>query len=507
MRPSRIIRGCVFFLLSVPLLIAVGIVLFYVEENWRGPHTWALAEAEMEKKGETTDYAKLIPPAVPDDQNLGALPLFSFETDPADKGKLKPLKLKQALENIHSDDYHLPAITRMFSGKLSDWNAISTSLSKRYASVFKPTSNAPPLSALAELEALCPAMAEVREAARTRPSCRFLQDYISKAPYDRPTGLSTNLIALAQVLTLHAVLELHADRADLALDDLRPLFEIDTEMRREPELISGLVASGIMQIQMGAIWEGVTTHKWTDIQLVEIEKSLQDIDFISTYQLCLRSEAIGSFVPEMEFLKDHLNVNDIIGMANAQAKSNPFLDFAAWLIPSGWFDLGKANAVELCYRAADECADVQARRVYPEKSDEMMDALHARTPYTVHDLLLRVAMGPILDSCSAFAMAQAYVDEARIACMAERYRLAHGAYPKSLDELKSFAGIPLPTDIVIGDPYHYVIKPNGSLLIYSVGWNLTDEGGVRVNDLETDKFDRKRGDWPWPALAPTTNGK
>ena len=507
MQPSKISLNCMFFLLSIPFLIAAAIVVFYVEENWRGPHTWAIAQAEMEQKGETTDYAKLIPPAVPDDQNLGALPLFNQEADPADKGKLKPLKLKQALENIHSDDYHLPPITNMFSGTTSDWDAISTSLSKRYASVFKPASNAPPLSALAELEALCPAMAEVREATKTRPVCRFAQDYVSPMPCDRPVSLSPHLIALAQALTLHAVLELHSDRSDLALDDLRPLFEIDTEMRREPVLISGLVASAIMQIQMGVIWEGVVAHKWSDAQLVEIEKNLKDVDFLSTYQFCLRSEAIGSFSPEMEYLKDHLNVRDIIGMADAQAKSNPFLDFAAWLIPRGWFDLGKAHAVELCYRAADECADTQARRVYPDKSDDMIDVLHAHTPYTVHDILLKVAMGPILDSCSAFAMVQAYVDEARIACQAERYRLAHGAYPKSIEELKSFASMTFPSDIMIGDPYHYVVKPNGSLLIYSVGWNLTDENGVRVNNPETNKFDRKLGDWPWPALEPEAKKK
>src|ERR1700749_1310395 len=58
------------------------ILLFYAEENWRGARAWAATKAAWEAKGESFDYTKLIPPSVPDSENLAALPLFKLERDP-----------------------------------------------------------------------------------------------------------------------------------------------------------------------------------------------------------------------------------------------------------------------------------------------------------------------------------------------------------------------------------------------------------------------------------------
>jgi hypothetical protein len=91
------------------------------------------------------------------------------------------------------------------------------------------------------------------------------------------------------------------------------------------------------------------------------------------------------------------------------------------------------------------------------------------------------------------------VDEARIACALERYRLAHGVYPDSLDALAPAYIDALPHDIMTGDPYHYQLRPDGTFLLYSVGWNETDDGGTVVYEKDhPDRLDYQQGDWVWP---------
>jgi len=72
------------------LWTATLIVLFYVEEDWRGARAWAATKAEWEARGESFDYARLIPPAVPDNENLAMLPIFQVVPDPERPGSWRP---------------------------------------------------------------------------------------------------------------------------------------------------------------------------------------------------------------------------------------------------------------------------------------------------------------------------------------------------------------------------------------------------------------------------------
>jgi len=42
---------------------------------------------------------------------------------------------------------------------------------------------------------------------------------------------------------------------------------------------------------------------------------------------------------------------------------------------------------------------------------------------------------------------------------------------------------------------------DGSFLLYSVGWNETDDGGQVVYLKNSSFTDRDKGDWVWPATA------
>jgi len=88
------------------------------------------------------------------------------------------------------------------------------------------------------------------------------------------------------------------------------------------------------------------------------------------------------------------------------------------------------------------------------------------------------------------ARAETYRRLARLACRLEEYRIAHGQYPDKLDDLPD-----LPThlnqEVLSEQPLRYQHKGDGYLL-YSIGWDQKDNGGVQGVDPSV-------GDWPWPS--------
>jgi hypothetical protein len=97
----------------------------------------------------------------------------------------------------------------------------------------------------------------------------------------------------------------------------------------------------------------------------------------------------------------------------------------------------------------------------------------------------------------ATAFNQNLVNEAQIACALERYRLAKGEYPPTLDTLVPAFIEKLPPDIIGGQPMHYQRTEDGKFRLYSVGWNEKDDGGQSGQDAKGAE-DRRRGDWVWP---------
>jgi hypothetical protein len=46
---------------------------------------------------------------------------------------------------------------------------------------------------------------------------------------------------------------------------------------------------------------------------------------------------------------------------------------------------------------------------------------------------------------------------------------------------------------------NYRLLSDGQFLLYGVGWNEKDDGGVIVMNKDESDFDPDRGDWVWPA--------
>ncbi len=92
---------------------------------------------------------------------------------------------------------------------------------------------------------------------------------------------------------------------------------------------------------------------------------------------------------------------------------------------------------------------------------------------------------------------QTMVNEAQIACALERYHLAHNEYPETLHALVPQFIEKLPHDIIGGQPLHYHRTGDGKFLLYSIGWNETDDGGKDSPKNQIGVIDYTTGDWVW----------
>jgi len=95
-----------------------------------------------------------------------------------------------------------------------------------------------------------------------------------------------------------------------------------------------------------------------------------------------------------------------------------------------------------------------------------------------------------------FVQAQVWLDLARVGIALERFRLTTSRYPETLAALEPDFLQRLPHDVLTGQPLKYQPNADGTFLLYSVGWNETDDGGT-VELTNSGNFDATKGDWGW----------
>ncbi len=463
--------------LAIGVLFIVG---FYVHQDLLGAMAWKKMQRDVAAAGESLDPASLLPKPVPDDQNLGALPIFQLSQYPG--GEWDAQALQAALAKVQDQatskgttsatSGELPFLGRWRNGEKLD----RATVQKRLAELCHepPTSHASSLELYAKL---CPALAPLRAANATHPECSFPQDPHSLT-WEKSLGIVTRQIKLAKVLAYEERLALDAGQTDLALQDLRLAWKMNSGIRKETTLVAGLVSLAAVTIQMEIVLQGLAEHAWNDAQLAEIDQDLGGIDFLADYQQCMRGEALNSILPVTDYIKQKRGMLlNFLGGGNLQDNSTSWIGYLIfWSVPAGWFDQFKADNVGFRLLALVPMADPSIHRVFPEKEAHMqvwVEGLHSTSYW--HDFV-NISCQPISMSVKRFTQGQIQVDEARIACRLERYRLAHGAFPETLALLEPTYG-PNPLDPVIGEPFRYHRNADGTYVLYSIGWNQKDDGG------------------------------
>jgi hypothetical protein len=241
---------------------------------------------------------------------------------------------------------------------------------------------------------------------------------------------------------------------------------------------------------MQPIWEGLADHKWSDEQFVALETELGKLDYLADYEFAMRGERAFAIASLEEERRNHA----IISATDSGYATNKL----SFLTPSAFFYQNELTFARMHQQWILPLVDTNSRTVSPAALQHAENSVQAGlkhySPYKVQAQMVFPAIG---NAVKRFAAIQASIDLARVACALERYRLAHGQYPETLDALAPQFIEKVPHDIINGKPLHYRRTDGGRFLLYSVGWNETDDGGTVVFLKNGSSVDRDKGDWVW----------
>ena len=508
------------------LCLVALVMLFYAEENWRGQRAWEKHKREMRTRGEQFEASAFIPASVPDEENFATTrylePLFSFLAGTQHWRSTNALANDQdfiARYNAASSLIHAKKGPRSNSWvksrtDLVEWDMAfvqsTNDAMHRKEQVIKTKftvqrAAAGVLAALSENE---PVLEEIRVASH-RPYCRFNIHYQE----DNPAGiLLPHLVVLkhiSQVLQLRASAELALKKTDAAFEDVNLMLFLADASRSEPILISQLVRLAQLQLALQPLGEGI--GQWSESQLRDLQERLQGFDFCGDSKRTLQAERVlfgSGMIEYVRRSRDKLNLmSELGGAAGGQEGGLELVGALMATAPSGWLYFEQLNHSLVFEEDFLPTIDLPNREIRPEasrKAEESLMALGRSSP-PVQFLRHRFFSGLLLPSISKVvqktAFAQTSVDAAALACALERYRLAQGQFAESLDALTPRFMAKPPHDIVNGEPLKYRRSADGQYVLYSVGWNAKDDGGVVGMTKSDEGVDFKEGDWVWRGVG------
>ncbi|HEV2436543.1 MAG TPA: hypothetical protein VG077_11150 [Verrucomicrobiae bacterium] len=477
---KKLLRRLLFIFLSLAVLIA----LFYAEEDWRGKRAWENCRRELEARGEVLDWSAYLPPPVPDEKNVFKVPKIAEwfvgrgETD-----------LSKRLENPKSGWFGaLDQITNEVQAK--DYLAWSDQFESDFDLIHK---------------------------ALKRPYARMDGDYAH--PFETPVPNFVTVRIVAQTLAQRAHCYFLLNRPEPALKELTLVHDICRLLQGAPTgkpmtLVSAMINVAISGLYAETMAEGFQKNVWRAPQLPVLQEQLKDIN-LATFMV----EAFKSERAEECHFFETIRQPRISNLFSHNRYPGDKLTFRIFLMrlkdllpldpedgPHGWIYQNMVTIAKFDQKVIDDI-DLTNNLVMPRKIDraqrelEKLEKLHG--PYT---FIAAIAIPNFAKAWQTAAYHQTMVNEAQIACAMERYRLVHGEYPLTLNVLTPQFIEKLPHDIIGGrpsqgpgsasQPLHYRRMSNGKFLLYSVGWNETDDKG-QVAPMKDGRSDLEIGDWVW----------
>ena len=335
----------------------------------------------------------------------------------------------------------------------------------------------------------------IREALK-RPYAIIPGDY-SRA-YAMPIPNFVTLRALAQTLAQRTQCYLLLGQPDKALHELTLIHDVCCILERPPTgkpetLVEAMINVAITGVYVSTMQDGLRLRAWHEPQLKAIQSQMETVRLLPFVAEAFREGQVHAinFITKQN-LKKYFSGE----MYAAYGMPVKFWDkvkgHAVAFDPQGWIYQNLKSTVEMEQKQID-CFDPANEQVFPSRLDKAnTEILHALSHYSPFQVIAAITIPNFNKAMQVCAYNQTLADQSQIVCALERYHLAHSEYPATLDTLTpQFIG-KIPHDIIGGQPLHYRRTEDGKFLLYSVGWNETDDGGSPGN-----LTDVRHGDWVW----------
>ncbi|MEX0886174.1 MAG: hypothetical protein WD009_07015 [Phycisphaeraceae bacterium] len=416
-------------LFRVALIIAVVVlVLFVLFVTYRFAlrHTVSARLDEIRERGEpvTLEEAGPLLPEVDDAENAGRM-------------------YRDAIAALEADE-ELETLIPALSGKASEpeigepWPDEMLAAMGRYVAL-----NEQPLAAM-------------REAGRYERA-RYLGDitpgFFMAMPHMAEMRRGARVLGTAG--------DWHAAQGDYeaAVDHLVAIVALAESLREEPVAISQFVRWSIHLLVVDRMRRIVSRHKLPAEQLARLEDALaavEPVDGLARALLVERAMGVDIYGRSASAMRDWFGVNE-------------------WLIMA-WRAGGLADLDQLRYLDMMERVIEMAGRPYTEVAADL-EALEDEFD-SLPGWYLGARDSSLPGTPRTVARYDAMLRMAGLAMAVERYRVDHGALPGSLAELVPGYIDAVPVDAFDGAALRYAVRDEGGYVIYSVGQDGVDRGGV-----------------------------
>lgn len=352
-----------------------------------------------------------------------------------------------------------------------------------------------------------PAFDEIREALK-RPCAVLPGDY--SRPDQIPLPNFVYLRSLCQTLCQRAQCDFLLGKPEAALHEMTLVHDVCRILSKPPvgkpeTLVEAMINVAIKGLYTYAIKDGFRLQAWQEPQLAALQQQLQTVHLAPHVAEAFRFEVAGQArtleTSTPAELQKWLSNQDATSLWQRLNDANFWVLHAA---PRGWYYQNMTVAARLSamnVRGFDLTNDLILPTATETNQAKIEQALKQ---WSLWNRWASIAIPNSLKAIQVTAANQTLVNEAQIACALERYHLAHGEYPATLDALVPQYMTALPHDVIGGQPLHYrrldapatAAAGTGTsprqYLLYSVGWNQTDDGGQPGTLEEVGK-----GDWVW----------
>lgn len=334
-----------------------------------------------------------------------------------------------------------------------------------------PGTDPPPLEAVRQIVAKNAAALELLEQAAQRPRCRFPVDW--SAGQDAKCPHHVLLHKCARLLAARLVVQARRGQMGEALSMAQVSLAAAEAVRTEPSLLAQLARYGIQAYTLNAVRAALPQRPAPTEACQGLFDCLQRIEYVQSFLRMLHCErAMGVWC------FDQLRQQSAEG---AQLGEEGSSEIRRLYSSPGWENVADRDELAYLQLMAEWIPVVAAPYREHPQADAQVEQQAEAVPGCC--LMTRVLL-PIFTPARARrdrAMARAGLCQVALALKACKNE--KGSYPPSLAELRTVIPWKLPEDPFSGEDFLY--RPEGEgFLVYSIGENLTDDGGTPHRDSD-----------------------
>ncbi len=492
--------------LRLPLVLAgalaVLVLLFYAEENWRGRRAWVRYRREQAARGIAVEWKNVKIARAPEEKNFARTPFLQAVIFRGQSDARRWAPFANASRQLP-----LGAWGNCQTGYALDWEAAAFALGASTNLAAEALREHAAAAILRLLEPLEPTLDELRASSR-REFTQFADP--GGNPFDRTKTADFMVVrSLTQILGFHACADVALGREERALADLRVIHALARGMIGGPTLVDHMIGVALHGHLQQVFWEGWAARRWDEKELTELQAVFLSADLAGTLFQSLRLEraALNSLILEHAIegrtpAKNPILRNVIPIQGPGSSALDPlwekFIQRLEAQIPRGWYYQNMVHYSRMMDALAPNLARPGPLRLSPSEAEASWSRGQSRISGGPFSWVASVGIPNFRKAEMTAARWQAEAGLAAIVCALERHRRIRGAYPETLQALAPQLLDAPAADPIGGQPMRYRRIAPDRFLLYSVGWNERDDDGrMALRPGSPPSVDLERGDWVW----------